>query len=169
MLTHMNKEEKQDPREQLPFMRAAIELARTGVYKNEGGPFGALIVKDGIIIGQGYNQVISTKDPTAHAEVVAIRAAAGRLGTFHLTDCVLYTTCEPCPMCLAASYWARVERIIYALTRTDAAALGFSDAWVYDEISKPLDRRSLEMGNVGRDQALCLMDIWRQKTDRTQY
>lgn len=168
MLTCMNEEE-QDYGKELAFMRAAVELARTGVDNNEGGPFGAIIVKDGQIVGQGCNQVLSTKDPTAHAEIVAIRAAADRLGSFHLTNCVLYTTCEPCPMCLAASYWARVERILYALTRTDAAALGFSDAWVYDEISKPLDRRSLEMGNVGRDQALCLMDIWRQKTDRTQY
>ena len=169
MLTYMDQEEEQTHREELSFMQAAIELARAGVQRNEGGPFGALIVKEGVIIGQGCNQVISTKDPTAHAEIVAIRAAADHLGAFHLTDCVLYTTCEPCPMCLAASYWARVEKIVYALTQADAAALGFSDAWVYKEISKPQDRRSLKMCHFGRDRALCLMDIWRQKSDRTPY
>ncbi len=168
MLTCMNEEE-QDYGKELAFMRAAVELARTGVDSNEGGPFGAIIVNDGQIVGQGYNQVLSTKDPTAHAEIVAIRAAADRLGSFHLTNCVLYTTCEPCPMCLAASYWARVETIIYALTRADAAAMGFSDAWIYDEVSRPLDRRSLEMRHCGREQALCLMEIWREKTDRTAY
>ena len=165
----MDKHQTHDHNEDLSFMAAAVELARDGVRRNEGGPFGAVIVKNGIIVGKAYNRVISTKDPTAHAEIVAIRAAAAQLGAFHLTGCALYTTCEPCPMCLAASYWAHIERIVYALTRNDAAAMGFSDAWVYDEISKPPDRGSLEMRHFGREQALCLMELWRRKTDTTPY
>jgi len=150
-------------------MAMAVDFARVGVQRNEGGPFGAVIVKDGVLVGTGYNQVISTKDPTAHAEMVAIRAAASHLQSFHLTNCTLYTTCEPCPMCLAASYWARIERVVYALTRTDAATLGFSDAQVYDELSKPLHERSIEMHQCSRALALDLCDLWLQKADRINY
>jgi len=165
----MEHEHKGARNEDLAFMAAAIELARDGVQRNEGGPFGAVIVKNGSIVGKGYNRVISTKDPTAHAEIVAIRAAAAQLGEFHLTGGTLYTTCEPCPMCLAASYWAHLETIVFALTRADAAAMGFSDAWVYDELSKPLDRRTLEMRQCARDRALLLMEFWRQKADKISY
>ena len=150
-------------------MAAAIELARDGVQRNEGGPFGAVIVKNGSIAGKGYNRVISTKDPTAHAEIVAIRAAAAQLGEFHLTGGTLYTTCEPCPMCLAASYWARIERVFYALTRSDAEALGFSDAEIYNEISKPVNQRKIPLTQCGRAQALGLSDLWLHKTDKTEY
>lgn len=124
-----------DGKEQF-FMMRAIELAIEGVRANSGGPFGAVIVKNGEIIGEGWNQVTSTSDPTAHAEIVAIRRACEKLGTFHLEGCVIYTSCEPCPMCLGAIYWAKLEKIFYSCTRKDAASIGFADDFIYEEIGK---------------------------------
>ena len=117
-------------------MRRAIELAVEGMRANQGGPFGAVVVRDGVIVGEGFNRVLGTNDPTAHAEIQAIRAASSKLGTFELRGCELYTSCEPCPMCLAAAYWARVERVHYACERSDAARAGFDDSFLYDEIGK---------------------------------
>ncbi len=120
------------------FMRHAIELAKRGVDSNFGGPFGAVVVKDNLIVGEGWNCVTSTNDPTAHAEVTAIRKACKHLNTFQLTDCVIYTSCEPCPMCLGAIYWSRPAKLFYGCTHEDAAAIGFDDHFIYDEIAKPI-------------------------------
>ena len=153
----------------IAYIRKAVALANQGAQSKHGGPFGAVIVRNQEIIAKGYNQVISTHDPTAHAEVVAIREAAKLLGNFHLTGCVLYTTCEPCPMCLGAIYWARIDRVVYALTRADAAAMGFSDEDIYDELSKPLNERRIEMTQVGRQTALHLIEFWRKSVDKQLY
>lgn len=125
------------------FMHRAIELAREGMDKGAGGPFGCVIVKDGVIVGEGHNEVVAGCDPTAHAEVVAIRRAARELGAFHLEGCTVYTSCEPCPMCLAALYWAHVERIFYAADKQDAATAGFDDAFLYQELPRPMEARSI--------------------------
>ncbi|NBC27753.1 MAG: tRNA-specific adenosine deaminase [Bacteroidetes bacterium] len=151
------------------FMKRAIELARTGMEANHGGPFGCVIVKDNRIIGEGYNRVTTSNDPTAHAEVVAIRNACEHLGTFQLTGCDIYTSCEPCPMCLGAIYWARPDRIYYAAKREDAADAGFDDSFIYTEIPLPIDDRSIPMENVGRDAAVDLFENWKQKSDKTAY
>ena len=127
------------------FMQQAIELSFQGQRTGTGGPFGAVVVKDGVIVGQGSNRVTSTNDPTAHAEVVAIRDACQNLNTHQLTGCELYTSCEPCPMCLGAIYWARPDRVYYANTRHDAAHVGFDDAFIYDEVPLPPDQRQIEM------------------------
>src|ERR1700748_278196 len=123
------------------FMRAAIRLSLTKMRANCGGPFGAVVVRQGKIIARGWNQVTSTNDPTAHAEVTAIRAACTKLKTFQLNDCELYTSCEPCPMCLSAIYWARLKKVYYANTRADAAKIAFDDDLIYREVSKPISRR----------------------------
>ncbi|MEP7149132.1 MAG: nucleoside deaminase, partial [Acidobacteriota bacterium] len=123
------------------FMRRAIELAQKGADENLGGPFGCVVVKDGRIVGEGSNQVTSTNDPTAHAEIVAIRSACRELGSFQLDGCVIYTSCEPCPMCFGAIYWARPKGIFIAATREDAAAAGFDDEVFYSELEKPNDQR----------------------------
>lgn len=127
------------------FMQQAVELSFHGQRTGAGGPFGAVVVKDGVIVGQGSNRVTSTNDPTAHAEVVAIRDACQNLNTHQLTGCELYTSCEPCPMCLGAIYWARPDRVYYANTRHDAAHVGFDDAFIYDEVPLPPDQRKIEM------------------------
>src|SRR5579871_4034442 len=127
------------------FMRAAIRLSHVKMQANCGGPFGAVVVRKGKIVGRGWNQVTSTNDPTAHAEVGAIRDACKRLKTFQLADCELYTSCEPCPMCLSAMYWARLKRVYYANTRKDAANIGFDDDFIYKEIPLPIDKRKLRM------------------------
>ena len=126
-------------------MLTAIRLAQTGVDAERGGPFGAVIVKDGEIIGEGYNCVTSTNDPTAHAEIVAIRNACQKLNSFQLEDCVIYTSCEPCPMCLGAIYWAKFDKIYYGNSRKDAAKAGFNDDFIYDEIPLPLSERKIKM------------------------
>ena len=154
-----------DPR----FMREAIRLARLGMRRGRGGPFGAVIVRDGQIIARGSNQVTSKNDPTAHAEVVAIRAAARRLGTFQLADCELYTSCEPCPMCLAAIYWARIPVVYFANTRADAAAIGFDDDFFYRELARPISRRKLRMKQVLREEAKPVFEEWKNKADRISY
>lgn len=153
----------------ITFMKRAIELAREGVDRNEGGPFGCVIVRDGQIVGEGNNRVTSTNDPTAHAEVVAIRDACRNLGTFLLDGCVVYTSCEPCPMCLGAIYWSRPAAIFYAGTREDAAAAGFDDEHFYSEMEKANDDRELKMVNLLRDEARQAFDAWLEKTDKTEY
>jgi tRNA(Arg) A34 adenosine deaminase TadA len=151
------------------FMREAIRCSAQGMENNEGGPFGAVVVKDGKIIGRGNNCVTSSNDPTAHAEVVAIRDACRNLGHFQLDDCVLYTSCEPCPMCLGAIYWARPSKVYYACTRADAAHVGFDDDMIYREIPMPIEQRHISMTQLLRQEALEVFDRWQQKTDKTAY
>lgn len=151
------------------FMRRAIALAQTGIDRNAGGPFGAIVVRNGEVIGEGCNQVTSTNDPTAHAEVVAIRNACQNLNSFQLDDCVIYTSCEPCPMCLGAIYWARPARIFFACTREDAAEIGFDDHFIYDEIELPIEKRHIKSVNFLRDEGLKVFGNWANKTDKTEY
>jgi guanine deaminase len=151
------------------YMRAAIEQARRGMAQNEGGPFGAVVVKDGRIVGRGNNKVTSTNDPTAHAEVVAIRDACRQLGSFQLDGCVLYTSCEPCPMCLGAIYWARPEKVFYGCTRADAASIGFDDDFIYREIALPLPERQMPLSQLLQEEAMQVFVQWDQKSDKTEY
>lgn len=151
------------------FLRAAIQLAKEGIRSGQGGPFGAVVVKDGQIIGRGCNQVTSTNDPTAHAEIVAIRDACQTLNTFQLTGCVLYTSCEPCPMCLGAIYWARPARIVYGCLHSDAAQAGFDDHFIYQELEKPRETRQIPMQQSLRNEAWTVFEEWMQKTDKTAY
>ena len=150
-------------------MQRAIELAQRGMNKNSGGPFGCVIVKDGEIIGEGYNQVTSTNDPTAHAEIVAIREACKNLNSFQLTDCIIYTSCEPCPMCLGAIYWARPKQVFYGCTRIDAANANFDDHLIYDELNTPLPERKIPFTPLLREQALEVFQAWKNKEDRIEY
>lgn len=151
------------------FMRRAIELSRENMEANRGGPFGAVVVRDGEIVGEGWNAVTSTNDPTAHAEVMAIREACRSLSTFTLAGCELYTSCEPCPMCLASAYWARVDRILFANTQDDAAGIDFDDAFLYREIALPPDGRSLPMERFMGEEALEVFREWAVKPDKTPY
>lgn len=151
------------------FMMRAVELARHGMDANAGGPFGCVVVKDGQIVGEGNNRVTSTNDPTAHAEVVAIRDACSKLGTFQLDGCVIYTSCEPCPMCLGAIYWSRPAAIFYAGTREDAADAGFDDEHFYDELDKPNQDRQLKMVSLLRNEARSVFQNWKAKADKTNY
>lgn len=151
------------------FMQEAIRLAREHMQAGHGGPFGCVIVRDGRVVGRGWNQVTSTNDPTAHAEVVAIRAACRALGSFRLTGCELYTSCEPCPMCLGAIYWARLERVFYAGTRADAAAAGFDDELLYREIARPLEARRVAMIPLLRPEAQQVFAEWQVKPDKVPY
>ncbi|SFQ25804.1 tRNA(Arg) A34 adenosine deaminase TadA [Pseudarcicella hirudinis] len=150
-------------------MQKAIELSLKGSSEGKGGPFGAVIVKDGKIVGQGHNNVLNSNDPTAHAEIVAIRDACKNLGTFQLSDCELYTSCEPCPMCLGAIYWARPKKVYYANTREDAAEIGFDDAFIYDEIPLPISERKIQMIPLGREEAQKAFKFWVEKQDKTLY
>ncbi|HRH03151.1 MAG TPA: nucleoside deaminase [Bacteroidia bacterium] len=151
------------------YMQEAIELSVKNVTDNNGGPFGAVVVKDGKIIARGYNQVTSNNDPTAHAEVVAIREACKILGSFQLTNCEIYTSCEPCPMCLGAIYWARPSRVYYANTKEDAAAINFDDDFIYKELAKPIQYRELQFKQVMRNEAQEAFKIWKNKTDKIEY
>lgn len=151
------------------FMAEAIALSRKGMRRGDGGPFGALIVCRGEILSRGWNRVLVSADPTAHAEITAIRAACRRLGAFSLEGCDLFTSCEPCPMCLGAAYWARVDRLIYANTRKDAAAIGFSDDFIYTELDRSPSRRRLPMIQLMRDEAFLPFAEWRAKADKTHY
>ena len=151
------------------FLLEAIALAKEGVEKGAGGPFGCVIVKDGMIVGKGHNQVTSTNDPTAHAEVMAIRDACAKLGAYQLTGCDLYTSCEPCPMCLGAIYWARPRRVIYACTRDEAANAGFDDAVIYREINIPADKRKIPFDQQYLSEAVALFDLWKIKGDKRLY
>jgi tRNA(Arg) A34 adenosine deaminase TadA len=150
-------------------MREAIRLAETKMQANEGGPFGAVVVRRGHVIGRGWNCVTSRHDPTAHAEIVAIRDACRTLNAYSLEACEIYASCEPCPMCLAAIYWARLERIYYAATRDDAARIGFDDDAIYREIGKPVDRRAIPMVAMMREEAAAVLRKWPEKEDRTEY
>jgi guanine deaminase len=150
-------------------MRRAIELSLDMMRSGCGGPFGAVIVKDGKIVAEGFNQVISTNDPTAHAEVVAVRLACQALGTFDLTGCEIYTSCEPCPMCLSAIYWARLSRIYYANDRHDAAKIGFRDDFLYHEIPLPLDQRTIPIQPLLRAEGWAAFEEWDRKPDKIQY
>lgn len=145
------------------FMREAIELSLENIRAQRGGPFACIIVKDGKIVARGTNLVSSTNDPTAHAEVVAIREACKALGTFQLTGCEVYATCEPCPMCLGAIYWARPEKIYFANSKEDAAAIGFDDAFLYEELSRNLAERKIPAEQLMREEALAAFREWEQK------
>ena len=151
------------------FMRAAIELAKKGMDGNHGGPFGAVVVKDNKIIAKGYNQVTSSNDPTAHAEVVAIREACKALNTFQLEGCTVYTSCEPCPMCLGAIYWARPDKVVFGATKQDAAHARFDDQFIYDELEKELDRRHIQFENMMRKEAREVFEAWNKKEDKKEY
>ena len=151
------------------FMREAVDLAHKGVSLLQGGPFGAVIVKDNVIIGRGYNQVVGTNDPTAHAEVVAIRQACQSLGTFSLSGSDIYTSCEPCPMCLGAIYWARLEKIYFGANRNDAAKIGFDDNFFYEEIAKEMNNRKVKMLECMRAESLVVFNEWEKNQDKIQY
>lgn len=150
-------------------MREAIELSKANVREGRGGPFAALIVKDETIIARGMNLVTSTNDPTAHAEIVAIREACRVLGTFQLEGCDIYTSCEPCPMCLGAIYWARPRAVYFAGTRDDAAEIGFDDRFIYDEISRPHTLRKIPMNQILRNEAFAAFQEWSKKADKISY
>ena len=150
------------------FMREAISLAVENV-KNGGGPFGAVIVRDGKIVATGVNRVTANNDPTAHAEVTAIRAACSKLGTFNLAGCVIYTSCEPCPMCLGAIYWAHIDKIFYGANKHDAAAVNFDDSFIYRELELPKDRRRVAIEELLPDEAQAAFNAWREKGDRIEY
>ena len=151
------------------FILEAIELSRKGMMNNDGGPFGCIIVRGEEIVGRGNNRVTSTNDPTAHAEVVAIRDACKNLGTFQLDDCEIYTSCEPCPMCMGAIYWARPKKVYYANTRVDAANIGFDDSLIYDELVLPINQRKIAIECIGRDEAIKVFEDWNNKTDKVEY
>lgn len=152
-----------------PFMARAIQLSIDGVQAGRGGPFGAVIVKDGKIVAEGVNQVTSTNDPTAHAEVVAIREACTKLGTFELKDCELYTSCEPCPMCMGAIYWARLARVYFANTAEDAAKIGFDDSFIYNELKQVHSNRHIPTIQMMREEALAGFRAWQAKSDKIKY
>ena len=151
------------------FMRRAVQLAQTGVDAGAGGPFGAVVVLDGEIVGEGFNQVTSTNDPTAHAEIVAIRNACKKLNSFQLDNCTIYTSCEPCPMCLGAIYWARPKQVFFACTRQDAAKIGFDDQFIYEEIERSIEDRQIKSINFLRDEGLTVFNNWENKADKAEY
>jgi len=153
----------------MEFMREAIRLAREGMERNDGGPFGCVIVRNGEVVGRGWNRVTSSNDPTAHAEVVAIRDACATMNTFQLAGCDLYTSCEPCPMCMGAIYWARPDRVFFASTRHDAAQIGFDDSMIYEELALDLDKRRIPILNIGREEANSTFHAWMEKQDKVRY
>jgi guanine deaminase len=152
-----------------PFMRRAIELSLDNVRSGRGGPFAALVVKRGEILGSGTNLVTSTFDPTAHAEIVAIREACRKLGQFQLSSCEIYSTCEPCPMCLGAIYWARPAKVYFGNTAADAAAIGFDDSFIYQQLRIPISERSVPMAPLMREEALAAFREWELKSDKVPY
>lgn len=151
------------------MMDLAVELSQRGMDNDKGGPFGAVVVRDGEVIAAAYNRVTGSDDPTAHAEVRALRLAAEMLGTFDLSDCEIYASSEPCPMCFGAIYWSRVQRVYFANTRQDAARIGFDDSFIYDELDKEPQERSIPFIKVDSDKALRVFDRWLEKNDRTEY
>lgn len=151
------------------FMRMAIELAESNVKQGQGGPFGAVIVKDGMVVARSANKVVPLNDPTAHAEVSAIRLACQELGTYSLEGCVIYTSCEPCPMCLGAIYWARINHIYYANTKADAAAIGFDDQFIYEELEQPMSNRKLPVVQLLRNEAQEAFRLWETSDKKTEY
>ena len=154
---------------EIRFMQAAIDLARQGMQEGKGGPFGCVIVKGDTIIGSGSNSVTSYNDPTAHAEVVAIRNACSTLNHFQLTGCELYTSCEPCPMCLGAIYWARPSKVYFANTRDDASAIGFDDSFIYDELNVPANQRAIKTLRLQTPDAIRVFEEWALKPNKTVY
>ncbi|NBC18509.1 MAG: tRNA-specific adenosine deaminase [Bacteroidetes bacterium] len=152
-----------------PFMQQAIELALQNVRAGEGGPFSALVVRGDTVIAEGSNRVTTSYDPTAHAEIIAIRKACDELGVYHLDGCDLYTTCEPCPMCMGAIYWAHLDRVFYASTREDAAAAGFDDAYIYEELRKPPRARSMPMIQSMRDEGYQVFEAWMESDTKVPY
>lgn len=150
-------------------MKIAVDEALLGVKKRDGGPFGAVIVKDGEVIATGHNQVIATNDPTAHAEVVAIREASKKLGRFDLSDCELYTTCEPCPMCYSAAHWAKITKVYFGATRGDAADAGFDDAYIYDVLSGKIENEQMTLEQVERETCLEAFETYNKDEKRTLY
>jgi tRNA(Arg) A34 adenosine deaminase TadA len=156
-------------KDQRKHMRAAIELAKEGMLTGKGGPFGCVIVKDGEIVGQGNNSVLATNDPTAHAEVVAIRDACKNLNHFQLEGCEVYTSCEPCPMCLGAIFWARPAKVYYACTKEDAAEAGFDDDFIYQEIEVQPELRKIPMLPILREESMKAFELWKEKGDKTLY
>ncbi|MDJ0764667.1 MAG: nucleoside deaminase [Myxococcota bacterium] len=157
------------PIDKLDFMRQAILLAQKSMADGRGGPFGAIVVKDGVIIASGQNRVVIDADPTAHAEIVAIRRAAAALGTHLLSGCHIYASCEPCPMCLCAIQWARIDRIYYGSTRKDAAAAGFDDAFFYEDLSKPAALRRIPSEQLLADEATTVLAAWTQQKNKIPY
>lgn len=153
----------------LKFMKMAIDLAKKGMRAGDGGPFGAVVVKGGEIVGRGHNKVTSSNDPTAHAEVNAIRDACKNLSDFQLTGCTIYTSCEPCPMCLGAIYWARPDRIVYGCTRQDAAEVEFDDEFIYEELKIPLADRSILTTQLGREEAMDVFKEWIKLEGKIEY
>ncbi|MFT5214594.1 MAG: guanine deaminase [Patiriisocius sp.] len=151
------------------YMSEAVKAALKGMNNNEGGPFGCIVVKNGVIIGRGNNKVTSTNDPTAHAEVTAIRDACKNIGSFQLDGCIVYTSCEPCPMCLGAIYWARPDKVYYGSNQQDAADIGFDDEFIYKEIPLPYEERSIPFEQIGRQIALEPFNKWAEKQDKTKY
>ena len=151
------------------FLRLAIDASRSGMDRGDGGPFGCVIVKDGTVVGAGNNRVTSTNDPTAHAEVVAIRDACDKLDDFQLAGCTIYTSCEPCPMCLGAIYWARPDRVVFAATREDAAEAGFDDQLIYDELPLPPDKRKFPMERMMREEAKEVFNAWIAMEGKVKY
>ena len=151
------------------FMQLAIKLSSQGMDSDTGGPFGAVITKEGQIIATGINKVVSTGDPTAHAEIIAIQNACKALGTYNLDGCVLYTSCEPCPMCLGAIYWAHIGTVYYANTREDAANIDFDDSYIYEELSKPMAERKTTFVQLGQAEALQVFHDWKEKLDKVVY
>jgi guanine deaminase len=160
---------KADNRKHEEFMARAIALSLENVLSGRGGPFGAVVVKDGEIIAEGVNRVTANNDPTAHAEVTAIREACKKLGTFELTDCDIYTSCEPCPMCLGAIYWARPASLYYGNNAADAARAGFDDSFIYDEIARPLASRKIPMNRMMPEKAMEAFQAWDAKRDKVSY
>jgi tRNA(Arg) A34 adenosine deaminase TadA len=150
-------------------MRKAIELSLENVRSGKGGPFGAVVTKDGTIIGEGANQVLSTNDPSAHAEVIAVRAACRKLNSFQLGGCEIYTSCEPCPMCMGLIYWARPDAVYYANTAEDAAYIGFDDALIYRELAMKPGRRTIRMEQLMREEALAAFRAWEKAPGKTSY
>lgn len=155
--------------EKKDFMNKAIERSLYGMNNNYGGPFGAVIVKNGEIIAEGYNNVTSSNDPTAHAEITAIRNACKKLNTFDLSGCDLYTSCEPCPMCLSAIYWARINKIYYANTKEDAAKINFDDDFIYQEFKKERGERTIPVEQLCREEAIKVFEDWSKKQDKIEY
>ncbi len=155
--------------EQKKFMREAIRLSVENVESGKGGPFGAVVVKDGKIIASGVNRVTDANDPTAHAEVVAIRQACEKLESFQLDGCEIYTSCEPCPMCLGAIYWARPDKLYYANTKKDAAEIQFDDDFIYEELDLPIDNRKLPTVQLLREEALMAFRKWSESEDKIEY
>jgi tRNA(Arg) A34 adenosine deaminase TadA len=151
------------------FMRKAIALAVDNVRSGAGGPFGAVVVRDGVIVAEGVNRVTATNDPTAHAEVVAIRAACEALGDFQLTGCAVYTSCEPCPMCLAALYWSRCDAIYYGCSAADAADAGFDDSFLYEEVARPVGQRKIPTKRLLGDEAIESFNAWRAQANKIEY